>query len=722
MLEGMANAQAEAVRKRFGTVLLYTPVVSDDDFSAAIAYLVRRLDENTSPENFLSTVFDLQVGSARWNQERAKFADAVIGRHSVTTSPRRTQSRDRAPAAVPLAAPFDNEPDTDFTSAANRRWATDALAAWQAPSAAPVVTVADVDAALARSLGATAGWAAAGPAGRAELVNRVADVVAARRGDVLAAMAHTTGKTVVEGDPEISEAIDFARYYARRGAELADVPDATPAALGVVVVAPPWNFPYAIPLGGVLAALAAGNTVILKPAPQAEAVGRLVAEHCWAAGIPTDVLQYLPCADDQAGTRLISHPDVAAVVLTGAYETAEMFLDWRPELRVHAETSGKNALLITAAADVDLAIKDLVKSAFGHAGQKCSAASLAIVEASLYDQPAFRQRLADAVATLVAGPATDPGTDVGPLVGPPSDRLYRALTRLEPGERWLVEPALIDAGSNLWSPGVRWDVKPGSWFATTECFGPVLGVIRATDLDDAIQIQNTPDYGLTAGIHTLDEDEIARWLDRVEAGNLYVNRGTTGAIVRRQPFGGWKRSVVGPTVKAGGPRYVASLCQWADDATVGTDDAASGFRTWAAAHLHAEDDPSGLVSERNVLRLRPLPHGVLVRFGPSATDRQRALLRAAAAATGARVQWSEHAEQPDADCAARLALASVDRLRLVGYGPHDDATVVRRAAHRAGVAVDDAAPVTAADIELPRWLREQAVALTMHRHGRLTAR
>ena len=153
----------------------------------------------------------------------------------------------------------------------------------------------------------------------------------------------------------------------------------------MVVVASPWNFPYAIPAGGVLAALAAGNAVILKPAPEVRAVGRLLVEQLWQAGVPRDVLQFVACPDDEVGRRLVTHPDVGTVVLTGAYETAQLFLEWKPTMRLLAETSGKNAIVITAAADEDAAIRDLVRSAFGHAGQKCSAASLAIIEASVYD-------------------------------------------------------------------------------------------------------------------------------------------------------------------------------------------------------------------------------------------------------------------------------------------------------------------------------------------------
>jgi RHH-type proline utilization regulon transcriptional repressor/proline dehydrogenase/delta 1-pyrroline-5-carboxylate dehydrogenase len=391
-----------------------------------------------------------------------------------------------------------------------------------------------------------------------------------------------------------------------------------------------------------------------------------------------------------------------------------MFLGWRPGLRLHAETSGKNAIVVMATADVDLAIRDIVRSAFGHAGQKCSAASLAIVDAPLYDDSTFLRRLGDAVATLRVGAAVDPATDVGPLIGTAGGPLRRALTTLDEGERWLVRPRCLDAGPHeLWTPGVKVGVQPGSWYHRTECFGPVLGILRARDLDHAIALQNAVDFGLTAGLQSLDDDEIAQWIDQVEAGNLYVNRGTTGAIVRRQPFGGWKRSAVGPTTKAGGPNYVQTLQRW-DDTGADLEDVDHEQQRWMGETGRQAIDVSGLAAESNLFRYRPLPRGVAVRVASDASDRAIALAQLAARNTRAAVTWSSAADEPDDAFAASLVEHPVDRVRVLGTA----STMVRTAAQRAAIAVDDAPPVGAACIELPRWLREQSISMTRHRHGR----
>ncbi|MEL6892591.1 MAG: aldehyde dehydrogenase family protein, partial [Actinomycetota bacterium] len=552
---------------------------------------------------------------------------------------------------------------------------------------------------------------------RRRLLHAVADLMSAERPMTLALMADPAlgaGKTHRQGDPEVSEAIDFCRYYGSVGLDsLVPPPDVADLveveAAGTVAVVAPWNFPYAIPTGGVAAAIAAGNRVVLKPAPEAIHIGAWIVDQFHRAGVPDSLLRLAVCDDGDVGRHLVTHPGIDAVVLTGSSETAQRFLEWRPDLRLFAETSGKNALVITAAADLDLAIADLVASAFGHAGQKCSAASLAIVEASVYDDPTFGRRLADAVRSVRVGPADDPATIMGPLIAPPNDRLRRALTRLDPGERWLVQPRQLD--ERTWTPGVRVGVQPGSWFHRTECFGPMLGVLRADDLDHAIALQNSTDYGLTGGLHSLDDAEIDHWLARVQVGNAYVNRGITGAIVRRQPFGGWKRSAIGGGAKAGGPGHVVQFSRWRP---IGhdLDRARSDFvRAWTE-EIAADHDPSGLAAESNVLRHLPLER-VLVRHDGSDPDSLE-LLRLAAEVSGVELVESDARSTTDASFVATIS-SRVGRVRLLGE-LDDDA---RRALHRRNIPIDIGPPVAVGTVELRRWVREQSISLTRHRHGRL---
>ncbi|HSJ90504.1 MAG TPA: bifunctional proline dehydrogenase/L-glutamate gamma-semialdehyde dehydrogenase, partial [Ilumatobacter sp.] len=551
MLEGMAPAQARAVLAEAGDLLLYAPVVASADIDASIAYLSRRLDENTQPENFLRVLFDLQLDSPTWQDQEDRFRAAVAARHEVG------RARRRRPLPGADAGAFRNEPDSDLTDAVVREMIVSAPL--PTPRVEPIIDPAAIDAVVERAHAAFGAWTSRSSSERRRALRAAAEAMRTHRFETLRVMADETGKTVRVGDPEVSEAIDFAEYYAGPGIELLDHlrdDGLTVTGRGVATVVGPWNFPYAIPAGGVFAALAAGNAVVLKPAPESVRVAATFVEQLHGAGLPRDLVQLVVCEDGPIGRHLVTHPGVDSVVLTGSWATAELFRSWDPNLRVFAETSGKNSLVITATADLDLALADLVRSAFGHAGQKCSAASLAIVEAPVHDDPAFFARLRHLVESRRVGWPSDPAAMIGPIIAPPSGPLARALTTLEPGESWLVEPAQLDDTARLWSPGVRVGVQPGSWFHRTECFGPVLGVIRADDLEHAIAIQNDSEFGLTGGIHSLDPDEIARWVEGVEVGNAYVNKGTTGAVVRRQPFGGWKRSSVGPGTKAGGPSYV----------------------------------------------------------------------------------------------------------------------------------------------------------------------
>jgi RHH-type transcriptional regulator, proline utilization regulon repressor / proline dehydrogenase / delta 1-pyrroline-5-carboxylate dehydrogenase len=708
MLEGMAPAQSRAVRKIAGSLMLYAPVVQHDQIDASIAYLARRLDENTAPENFLRALFTITPGSSEFAEQADRFRRAVAQRHRIPTARRRY-------SAAPHDAVFSNEPDSDPTDPAVRARLDSAVRTAAAHHTLDVIdTVEAIDAIVATAVAARQQWSALSVDDRRRVLAGVVDVLRRERFETIQVMADEAVKVAREGDPEVSEAIDFAKYYGSVGLDVVEQQHGEGAALlprGVVVVASPWNFPYAIPAGGVLAALAAGNSVILKPPPEARRTAQHLVEQLHRGGVPTDLAQFVACPDNDVGRRLISHPDVDCVILTGAYETAELFRSWKPGMHLLAETSGKNAIVITQAADLDLAIRDLVRSAFGHAGQKCSAASLAIVEAALYDDRLFIERLADATRSLVVGPPTDPGSVVGPLISAPSPKLLRGLTQLDAGERWLVEPRHL--GDNVWSPGVRVGVQPGSWFHVTECFGPVLGVMRANDLDHAIELQNGTPFGLTGGIHSLDESEVARWLEGVRVGNAYVNRGVTGAIVRRQPFGGWKRSSVGCGPKAGGPDYVAEMLT-AEPAAIDGAVAEQSYRAARASWFAISHDPTGLTSESNELRYRHLD-GVLIRVDADTPEGASAAAVTAARVCGTRVVVSDASSESDAALIERLPRLEVERIRLLTAA----GDAVRAAAYMHGIEVD-AEPVSISGRrELRRWLREQAISRTTHRHGRV---
>ena len=371
-----------------------------------------------------------------------------------------------------------------------------------------------------------------------------------------------------------------------------------------------------------------------------------------------------------------------------------------------------------------------------------------------------------AVTSLKVGYPEDPASQMGPIIEPANGKLLHALTQLGIGEEWLVEPKRLDATGRLWSPGIRAGVAPGSYFHLTEFFGPVLGVMHAKDLDEAIRLQNAVDYGLTAGLHSLDSEEVAHWLDRVEAGNLYVNRGITGAIVQRQPFGGWKRSAVGAGAKAGGPNYLFGLGEWMpqhgpmsstlhlrglekrvselieasqpaleyEAFEVLRRSALSDEVAWAEEYGTVKD-VSGVGVERNVFRYRSLP--VTVRIGEASTLAEGLRVIAAGLLAKSHLTVSTAIELPkgvrtllqardmrliregDAAWLARVAKEGVGstRVRLVGGGASQLATAL---GGTPDVAVWSHPVTPSGRVELLPFLHEQAVSITNHRFGNPT--
>ncbi|OUM44635.1 bifunctional proline dehydrogenase/L-glutamate gamma-semialdehyde dehydrogenase [Arthrobacter sedimenti] len=771
MLLGMATGQAEAVKRDVGSLLLYTPVVQPGEFDVAIAYLIRRLEEGASQENFMSAVFELAANEELFDREKNRFLASLTDLDDTIPSTNRIQDRSRPEPPAPTDA-FHNTPDTDPAVSANRAWGKNILervpvsrAGASTTNAAAVRSKDDLERVVSAALEAGRGWGKLTGAERAEILHRAGDALTARRAELLEVAAAEAGKTLDQADPEISEAIDFAHYYAERARDLDEIDGASFVPSRLTVVTPPWNFPVAIPAGSVLAALAAGSPVVFKPARPTKRCGAVVAEAIWealeASGLPRDILALVDLKDRALGRQLVSHPSVDRLILTGAYETAELFRSFRPDLPLLAETSGKNAIIVTPSADFDLAAKDVAYSAFGHAGQKCSAASLVILVGSVAKSKRFRNQLVDAVTSLTVDYPTNPAAQMGPLTEPAEGKLLKALTTLEDGQCWVIEPQQLDETGKLWSPGVRSGVQRGSEFHLVEYFGPVLGVMTAETLEEAVALQNEVDYGLTGGLHSLDPEEIGYWLENVQAGNVYVNRGITGAIVQRQPFGGWKKSAVGPGTKAGGPNYLMSLGEWVPaeprnegrpiahtavaDLVTTARAGRAGITTEEAENLEqaarsdesawvqefgTTTDVSELYAERNIFRYLPLPVTVRLSEGEPLIDLLRvtsAGLRANADLTissalelpaPVRAILMRHGVQVrvenDAAWLAQAENLGGGRVRLIGG---NRAAFIAATGSRPDVAVYAHKVTPAGRVEMLPFLHEQSVSITAHRFG-----
>ena len=415
-------------------------------------------------------------------------------------------------------------------------------------------------------------WSRTEPGYRAEYLELAAAEMRNHRFELAAWEVHECGKPWAEADADVAEAIDFCMYYADQVRKLVeghrtDRPGEenvyTYRPRGVAAVIAPWNFPLAILTGMTAAALATGNTVVMKPAEQSSVVGYRLMEILQNVGIPDGVVNYLPGIGEEVGPELIGSPDVHLVAFTGsrsvglAINQAASQAEHQQNFvkRVIAEMGGKNAIIIDDDADLDEAVLGTTYSAFGYAGQKCSACSRVIVLESVYDT--FVDKLVQATRDLKVGPAELPETTIGPVID------EEAFQRIQQSIRQAGElfPALVSgdvgelAGEGYYiAPHIFGDVDPESKLAREEIFGPVLAVIKVKDLDEAFDVANDSLYALTGGIFSRSPANLRRARNEMQVGNLYLNRGITGALVERQPFGGYKLSGIG--TKAGGPDYL----------------------------------------------------------------------------------------------------------------------------------------------------------------------
>jgi len=782
MLLGMARAQAEVVKKDVGGILLYTPVVRPNEFNAAIAYLIRRLEENASSDNFMSAVFELADNRAMFDREKSRFLGALAALDEEVPATNRVQNRlatDLSEVSTKSSASpaFTNAPDTDPSIAANRSWGRQLLErsltsrlGEQTVQASVVTTADQLQEVIARTVVAGEAWGQQGASARAALLHEVGDVLAVYRGRIVEVLVSETGKTIAEADAEASRAIDIAHYYAEQARGLESVENALFVPSRLTVVAPPFSGAVAETAGAALAAIAAGSGVIVKPANRAERSAALVAEAMWEAGVSRDLAGVITLGAPELLDKLLTHPNVDRVIVHGGEQLGARYRAIRSGRPLIAETSGRNAVIVTPSADVDLAVGHIARGAFSHAGQDRLASSLVILVGSVATSEQFRRQLTDAVTSMKVGAAHEATTSMGPLAEPASGSTLRALTVLDEGESWLVEPTRLDAEGTLFTPGVKLGVSPGSAAHLEAPGAPVLGVMVAATLDEAIELQNAGGIGLAAAIHSLDTAEISTWLARAEAGNLFVNRATTGAIVQRQPVGGWGRSSSGAGAKAGGPNYLRTLGEWtplfADPSSsvklTGVSDdvlpvieaaqpsleflefdrvragAVSDQRAWETLYSLSAD-PANLGVERNVLRYVPVP--VTVRLAEGESQAQLVRVIAAATRAGAPITVSSAAPLPAGlislfgrefspttvegvivesdvrwDARVRGGDIATERIRIIGSNEAQRALATALEGHD-GVTVYGGAVTTSGVLELWPFLREQTVSMTAHRYG-----
>jgi RHH-type proline utilization regulon transcriptional repressor/proline dehydrogenase/delta 1-pyrroline-5-carboxylate dehydrogenase len=624
MLYGMAEPERKVLRARGHRLRVYSPVGA---LLPGMAYLVRRLLENTSNSGFLRQSYhegeDIAAllaapGSGSAGSSAAEASASPASAAAQSSADFSAEVTDMVPGD--LATPFRNCPRTDFVPAANREAFARAVADWKtrfplrvpvvrdgreepAPDSRPwfspndsglKVALVDLASAVQADKAAEAAYRAF-PAWRdrpikerAALAEALADVLAADRIRLAALQTLEVGKPWQEADLDVAEAVDFCRYYARQA--LVELSPRTqgqaPGELntlhyqgrGPAAVIAPWNFPVAILCGMAVAALVAGNPVVLKPAEQSSAMAWLLYQAMLKAGFPKDVVQFLPGLGEEAGAGLVAHPRIAQIAFTGSLQVgthilreAAVLRPGQPSLkRVVCEMGGKNAILIDDDADLDDAVTGVLRSAFGFAGQKCSACSRVITVGDVHR--AFTDRLIAACESLAIVSAESPACDMGPVIDAESRaRLEAVIADPGPGAR-LAYRGKAPQGGQFVAPAIFEVEDAGHCLMQDELFGPVLAVMRAEDFGRALDLAAATPFALTGAVFTRSPSHIEEARARFRVGNLYINRGSTGALVERQPFGGFGHSGLG--TKAGGPGY---LLHFADPYCVTENTMRHGF-------------------------------------------------------------------------------------------------------------------------------------------------
>lgn len=594
VLYGMGDQIAKALVKQGRRVRVYCPY---GELLPGMAYLIRRLLENTANSSFL-----------RQNMEELPMEELIkkasISDQLLVTSEQISEIA--SPKYLNSGEIFKNAPDTDYANSDLKNKGRQALTKvrnslgktylplingeyveteLEIDSVNPsnyqeiigkigLISQNQAETALNVAKEAFKTWGKTTAKERADILRKAAEIMESRRHELNAWICLEVGKVIQQADPEVSEAIDFCRYYADEMERLEagynyDVAGETNRYFyqpkGIALVVSPWNFPFAIATGMTVAALVAGNCTLLKPANPASVIGAKITEILVEAGIPKGVFQFVPGKGSEVGDYMVKHPDVHLIAFTGSrevgchiYAQASILQPKQRHLkRVIAEMGGKNAIIVDESADLDQAVAGVVFSAFGYSGQKCSACSRAIVLESVYES--FLERLVEATKSLNVGKADEPSTQVGPVIDHSAQK--RILEYIEMGkkEAKLAFQGIQPEGGYFVPPTIFADVAPTAAIAQEEIFGPVLAVIKVSNFTEALNVANDTDYALTGGLYSRTPSHIERVYKEYEVGNLYINRGITGAIVSRQPFGGFKLSGVGS--KAGGADYLLQFLE-----------------------------------------------------------------------------------------------------------------------------------------------------------------
>lgn len=795
MLEGRMLSLRNIIKKLSNrSLFLYSPIATKYEFQNTLAYIIRRFDEFRSSDNIARHFLEMSPDNVFWYESESLFFESCDLIAKLSSFPQIVQDRTNVNYKQHLSYAFENEPNTDFSLENNKKWARDIINDWQnksfesiplqvngkliheekkekgkdpsKPNAIPyefsLASADNIKTAIDTAKKQFPKWEKMSFEEKDTIIENIAQNYREKRKDLIGTLITDTGKIIFESDKEVSEAIDLIEYYRIRYKKMISMQDIKCSPKGVCVVIGSRGFPLSMSTGNIIGALLTGNTVIFRPTLTTVLVGWLLVNLMWEAGVSKNALQFLPTSEEDVEKYIVPNKTIDILTISGRYSTAQKFKNINPFFSLNAACEGKNHIIITSSADRNLAIIDLIHSAFDQSGQKASSVHLAVLEAEVYDDPNFRKQLKDAVKSLKVSSSWDLTTQIGPLVKPLDNKQLYLFSALEKDEEWLLKPIQDKENPNLWSPGIKLGIKNDSLFHRTPLFGPLLGLARANDFKEAIEIANNTEYNLTQGLQSLNIQEHYDWLKFVKAGNYFINHKITGPFLRRQPFGGYNKSILGAGYKVGGPNYLLNfvyfkqisppkekypideitnhLTPLLEEIDLSTEQLGMWYASVANyAYWHhnfsKQRDPSKIIGQDNFLKYVPYDN-IIIRITEDSNPFD--ILRACAALLSCKIplkisipkemlskmSWIEElptasiTKESEQQLISRITPEKFERIRMT---TRPSEQLVKACAKNNCYIIDS--PVLAnGRIELIKYLREVTITYDYHRYGNLGIR
>ncbi|NGX63018.1 MAG: 1-pyrroline-5-carboxylate dehydrogenase [Candidatus Anoxychlamydiales bacterium] len=767
---------------------LFCPVVFKNEFHLASGFLLGKINDSSNPENFLSRLDNLFPGTTAWEDEldnfkqSIKFIDklSIVKKHKIKRNLFATRSTSKV---------FENEPITDFSIKSNIDWAEEIIEKAKIFENKNVALFIDgktvfsknfqigknpaypqkdlykcfladetlIETTIKTAKNSEKKYKDLSLEKRCEILKKVSQKIRENRSLLIESLIIDIGKSFFEADCEISDAIDAIEYHINNILDLYSHKNIQFESKGTFLITPAMSFPISTMAEIIACAFLCKNSIIIKPFLESSFACYTLAKLFLEIEPFQYFLQFINYSNDLLEKKLISDPRINSAMIYTSASYAKKLTKLRSGYELLASTGGINSIIVTNAADKEMAISAIIDSAFDFSGQKFSSASTLILEKEIYDDIEFQMNLKDAAENIIVNSAFDLKTTITPLINEPTKELKKALMTLDAAEMWLLQPKQDKKNPNLFSPGIKYGVTQNS---SHENYAPLLSVMRANDLDHAIELANSSKFALAAGLFSLDGKEHSKWIDNIEAGNLYINSKITDAKIKRQPFGGYKESAFGPFHKSGGANYllnflklsqismptetlavndwVKSLTQFLENINVSKENLEIWLRSIANyayfwQRLKHDLDHCKIIGQDNIHRYK-IRENITLRLpkDPFSLDALRVCAAALICSSPIEISWTSskkldefnwidllptlsNIEESENDFLKRVKSGTIARLRLV----EPPSTELKTKAAEAGVCLIDSPVLANGRFELLHFLKEQCITYEYHRYGNL---